>query len=316
MVSRKINQRSPIRRRRSRVLPLCFLALFVAFLTIGVGFLINTLSDKAIIPKISIFGQNNNESASKSSEKTEVDTKKINFQPLVDEWVKTVGGSKGIMIYDLERNEVVGAYNIDQKFGTASLYKLFVVYEGYRKIQNEEWSGPTMAGKTGRTILQCLDLAIRESNSNCAETLWTMMGRNSLETVIKHDYDITDSNISKLVSTPQDITKMMRIYFEHKDISDQDLVVAMKDSFLNQPTTEYNWRQGFPSGFSKANVYNKVGWDYDSGEKDWRIYHDTAIVEFPEQNRHFVVTVMTNHVPFQYIRDFGTRFEEEFYSQI
>ena len=87
----------------------------------------------------------------------------------------------------------------------------------------------------------------------------------------------------------------------------------MKDSFLNQPVTEYDWRQGLPSGFSDAvNVYNKVGWAYNDEGEVWDIYNDAAIIEFPEKDRHFIVVVMTNKVPYQQIRKLGTMIEEEF----
>jgi hypothetical protein len=89
----------------------------------------------------------------------------------------------------------------------------------------------------------------------------------------------------------------------------------MMDSFLNQPITTYNWRQGLPSGFSRARVYNKVGWDYNPNGGYWNIYHDAAIVEFPEENRHFIVVVMTNRVPFQKIKEFGMLLENAFYDR-
>ena len=103
----------------------------------------------------------------------------------------------------------------------------------------------------------------------------------------------------------------MKIFYGHKEITDENLMATMKDSFLNQPTTTYNWRQGLPSGFAKASVYNKVGWEWNGSS--WNIYHDAAIVEFPELNRHFIVVVMTNQVPFQKIRTLGTEIETTFY---
>ena len=106
--------------------------------------------------------------------------------------------------------------------------------------------------------------------------------------------------------------KIMKMFYEHKDFNDEILVATMKDSFLNQPATTYNWRQGLPSGFKKANVYNKVGWDFNADKNYWNIYHDAAIVEFPDQDRHFIIVVMTNQVPFQRIAQLGQMIEENF----
>lgn len=256
------------------------------------------------------------ESAYENSAVTEVETEKepeiasINFQPVIDQWVASVGGNKSVIIYDLDKNEIAGSYNPAENYNTASLYKLFVVYEGYRRINTQEWNKDALVGSTGYSILECLDLAIRESYSPCAEALWTMIGHDSLDEIIENDFNITNSDISRLVSNPEDILKIMKIFYEHNDIQDEHIVSLMKDSFLNQPVTTYNWRRGLPSGFEKANVYNKVGWDWN-GEY-WNVYHDAAVVEFPEENRHFIIVVMTSQISFNDIARLGSMIEETF----
>lgn len=240
----------------------------------------------------------------------------IDFQPVVDSWVAATRGNKSIMIYDLALKHVVGAYNVESEYNIASLYKLFVVYEGYRRVSNGEWDGSSQAGYTGKTIIECLDLAIRESNSDCGETLWSMIGRGTLDDIIANEWTIVSSAISKLVSNPNDIMLMMKRFYDHPDFNNQELLSRMWDSFLNQPVTEYDWRQGLPSGFSKASVYNKVGWNYLPDEEYWEIYHDAAIVKFPLENgktRDFVVVVMTDEIDFRNIRKFGEMLEEKFY---
>ena len=73
---------------------------------------------------------------------------RIDFQPVVDSWANTINGNRSVLIYDLERDEVVGEYNSTESYNTASLYKLFVVYEGYRRLQSGTWSGNEKAGYT------------------------------------------------------------------------------------------------------------------------------------------------------------------------
>ena len=132
----------------------------------------------------------------------------ISFQTVIDNWANYVGGSKSVIIYDLDRDEIAGESNPDESYNTASLYKLFVVYDGYRKVQSGEWQSDSPAGNTGYSIIECLDLAIRESNSSCAETLWSMIGRYDLATIVTDDYHITDSDISSLISNaPASSTK-------------------------------------------------------------------------------------------------------------
>lgn len=243
----------------------------------------------------------------------------VDFQSVIDDWTKTVGGNKSVLVYDLDLDKLVGAYNPEETYNTASLYKLFVVYAGYKRVSTGEWDGNAKAGYTGKTILECLDLAIRESDSACAETLWGLIGRNTLNDVINNEWGITNSNISKLISNPNDIMLMMERFYEHPDFDDPKLVEAMWDSFLNQPATEYDWRQGLPRGFLKASVYDKVGWDFDPDTKVWNIYHDAAIVKFPLENgttRNYAVVVMTNKVDFKNIRRLGTNLENKFYEEV
>ena len=300
MVSTKANRRKAVKKRN-----------FFFGLEIIVAFVIGAAGAFLIIPHFipnSIILWNNPNST--ESEEAVALPDRIDFQPVVDNWVNSVGGNKSVLIYDLDRNEIVGEYNAKEDYDTASLYKLFVVYEGYHKLQSGEWQADEPAGATGYTILKCLDLAIRESYSPCAETLWAMIGRQDLIDIIENDFGIVDSDIGSLVSNPEDIMKMLKIIYEHKDITDKNLIATMKDSFLNQPPTAYDWRQGLPSGFKKANVYNKVGWDYDSDARVWNIYHEAAIVDFPDINRHFIVVVMTNQVPFQKITKLGKMIEQ------
>lgn len=243
-------------------------------------------------------------------EVVEPEVTKIDFQPVVDAWANATSGNESVLIYDLEREEVVGEYRADESYNTASLYKLFVVYEGYRRVQNGAWQADAPAGTTGHTVLECLDLSIRESHSLCAEALWGIIGHDALDQIVASDFGATNSDISHLISNPRDILKIMQIFYEHSEITNPDLVARMQDSFLNQPSTTYNWRQGLPSGFGGAKVYNKVGWEWNGSR--WNIYHDVAIVEFPEAGRHFAVVVMTNYVPFAKIRDFGAQIEQAF----
>ena len=166
----------------------------IAALVVGICYLVFWMNGKTLV----FFNDNSsNNTASEPVEEEIVLPDKIDFQPVVDNWVSSVGGNKSVLIYDLERNEVVGEYNSKKDYSTASLYKLFVVYEGYRRVQSGEWKADNRAGSTGHTILECLDLSIRESNSTCAETLWDMIGRSNLDNIIVNDFIINDSQISR-----------------------------------------------------------------------------------------------------------------------
>lgn len=311
MVSKSSNQYSPVKSKAGCIIFLTLLFIFIFALSYILCLMFLTKE-----PEGTPINEPEPEIETPIEEPEPVLPEKVDFQSVVDEWANSVSGNRSVLIYDLERGEMVGSYNPDESYNTASLYKLFVVYNGYQKLMSREWNADDMTGGTGRTILDCLDLAVRESYSPCAEALWALIGRGNLDNTIVDEYGIVNSNISSLISNPQDILQIMKIFYEHADISDENLIARMKDSFLNQPTTTYNWRQGLPSGFSRANVYNKVGWEYDPNGNYWNIYHDAAIVEFPEDDRHFIVVVMTNKVPYQKITELGSLIEDTYYQYV
>lgn len=308
MVYSKTRKRKALNKRtrtgRRRRLPIFLLDIFFIIIVVLVGVLYKiSLNDSN-----ETFSQNDDSSAGKKSDSMDV----VDFQPLVNEWVNSTEGNKSVIVYDLGHDVLVGEFNPDVQFDSASLYKLFVVYEGYRRLQTGEWGSDDLVGATGRNIVECLDLSIRESNSECAEALLEKIGYEKMDDIVEKDYGIKNTSISKLQTTSTDVLEMMKLYYHHPDIADDNLISHIKDSLLNQPKTEYNWRQGLPSGFNDANVYNKVGWDFDDSTNKWRVYHDAAIVEFSKEDRVFAVVVMTENVPFQKIKEFGTKFEQFF----
>lgn len=230
----------------------------------------------------------------------------INLQELTNSWAKSNSGKVAVMIYDLDNDQVSAMYNQDEIMPTASLYKLFVAYEEYRRIDNDELNPNDLVYKN-YTRSQCLDLMIRESHSPCAETLWREIGSDNLNQILKANYYLT--NTENLNSTAADLIKMLQVYYRHEELSDESWA-TIRDSMLNQPSTDgNNWRQGLPSGFSEdVNVYNKVGWESEDG-KNWNIYNDAAIVEIPDENRHLIVVVLTNNVSPKSIAEFGKQIE-------
>ena len=283
--------------RRSPRITLQNLAIFIVCLLTSY-----TATRFLIGQTLTEFVQNNIISVIKKNKKPEF----ISLQQVVEDWAKENSGKVSVMIYDLDNDAVSAVFNQDEKMPTASLYKLYVAYEEYRRIDNEELSPSDIVYKK-YTRSQCLDLMIRESHSPCAETLWDEIGRDNINKILKTNYGLKDTE--SLTSTAADLTKLLQIYYRHAELSDESWN-TIKDSMLNQPITNgYDWRQGLPSGFSeKINVYNKVGWDAE--DEHWKIYNDAAILEIPSENRHLSAVVLTNNIEPEAIRNLATAIEE------
>lgn len=235
-----------------------------------------------------------------------VEAKFIDLQPTVDKWVKTLRSPEqaGVMIYDINNSEIAAQYNPDEVFNVASIYKLLFAYDGYRQIANGS-DDPnevliTSSEKGSLTLEKCLDLIIRESYNVCADVLNKDANRLARVNGIIRDLGMTNTSNMGLNSTASDITKLLRNYWRHTDLT-ASLWNKITDSMLNQPPTSsngspvYDWRQGLPAGFSKnVKVYNKVGWEWNGSS--WNTYADAAIIDFTDFNHYYTVVVITKNL--------------------
>lgn len=114
----------------STVLMVILLAILTATATLVLYYLVAGLQENNTVITENVVIDEADESAYVSPEITEVEPEKIDFQPVVDEWVNLVGGNKSVLIYDLDRDEIVGSHNTTKRYNTASLYKLFVYMRG------------------------------------------------------------------------------------------------------------------------------------------------------------------------------------------
>lgn len=236
----------------------------------------------------------------------------IDLQPVVDQWANNTAGDKAVMIYDLDNDQLAASFNPDEVFNMASVYKLFFVYDGYRRISDGSDNPTTIVANTADkgelSLSTCLDLMIRESYNGCADPIRADTERfNRVEGIIS-DLGLTRTTGAGLYSTAADITDFMKVLWQHGgfDVASWNQLL---DSMLNQPSTTYVWRQGLPSGFTVAEVYDKVGWSYTGSF--WSVYNDVAFVVFPEQNRHYIITVLTSGLPtYQPLVQLGTAIED------
>jgi hypothetical protein len=212
-------------------------------------------------------------------------------QEVVDEWA--TGRDVGVAVYDLDHKQLVAVHNQLEKYFSASLYKLAVVSAGYLKVQDGQDPNAVLTG--GHTWGECLDAAIRSSDSPCAEALWAKVGQDKATTSM---------------SASDVIRELIFIWGGDADggenLSEESRAKYL-DSMLNQDAL---YRRGLPSGFlTDVKVYNKVGWN---GTHEW---HDAAIVSI--SGRHYAVAVMSdglvpNAMGFSAVKDLGTRLQRTF----
>ncbi len=218
------------------------------------------------------------------------------LQSVVDDFVANNSGTYAIKITDEQGNNLA-VVNGDKPFFTASIYKLYVAYVGYQKIDDGTFSldDPYLSGYTRG---KCLDAMIRDSYSPCAEKMWPELGKEKLTTQLE-GYGLTNTSLTGLTTSANDASIILRKIATGEGLSD-----ASKNAYLDSmKTQDTKYRRGLPAGFNKAIVYNKVGWNLD---QEW---HDTAIVQLTN-GQNVIVSVLTTGAGYQNVAKLGTAIEK------
>lgn len=200
---------------------------------------------------------------------------KTGLQVLLSDLV-AAKGNYGISVRWLD-GTVVSARG-DTSYHPASTYKLYVAYSLLKRIESGDmkWDGASTGGKT---ISQCFDLMIVNSDNTCAEWFGNTIGWNTITSEVRAlGLSATDVGWGTKASTANDETRF--------------LVQLQNCSFLQQAECDrligdmkrQVYRSGIPAGVS-ATVADKVG--FLDG-----LLHDSAIVYGP--NKTYTLTIMTN----------------------
>ncbi len=226
----------------------------------------------------------------------EPDFDAVALQSAVDEWVNSTSGTSSVVVAD-ESGEVLAAHNSDQVYFAASLYKLFVAYEGYQSL-DEIGEVPDTNYLNGQTRQECLDLMIRDSDSPCGEKMLAELGGLELTNKLR-EYGITNTSMTNISTTAYDSMKVLSLVLLGRGLS-EDHQAKYLESMLVQDDL---YRRGLPSGFSdQVSVYNKVGWNE---QKEW---HDAAIVE-NQNGERLIVVVLTENVGTTKIKELAASVE-------
>lgn len=219
----------------------------------------------------------------------------VALQNVINAWVESVSGTVSVVVAD-ENGNILAVHNPEQVYFAASIYKLYVAYAGYLQIDSGEVDRNEIY-VNGFTRYECLDKMIRESDSPCAEKLWNELGKSKLTAQLE-TYGIENTSMEGITTTASDAGVMLARIARGEGLSEES-----RDNYLSSmKDQEAIYRRGLPSGFKSLVVYNKVGWNE---QKEW---HDTAIVELPDE-RKLIVSVFTENVGSSNISKFGTDLE-------
>lgn len=124
------------------------------------------------------------------AEATETAESQTQLQSIVANMSSSYGSNIGLVITDLS-NGATASSNADTQFVAASIYKLFVAYDIYKKIDAGTLTYTTKltAYSTSQTVAQCLDAMLTVSNNTCGVALGSLVGWSQLDTLLaSEDY--------------------------------------------------------------------------------------------------------------------------------
>lgn len=216
------------------------------------------------------------------------------LQKALTQWGATAGGAYGVTISNQDGN-ILAEANSSTPYFAASIYKLYVAYVGYQKIDDGTYklSQPYLNGWTRG---KCLDEMIRTSNSPCAEKMWVELGKESLTATLK-TYGLKNTSMTGLTTSSGDAAIILA-----RISKGAGLKPASQKAFLDSMQHQI-YTQALQSGFSQATVYDKVGF---RGRNE---YHDVAIVRFGDE-RTLIVSVLTTGVGTKKIAALGASVEK------
>ncbi len=215
----------------------------------------------------------------------------IKLQPIIDSWIAEIDNRVGLVVYDLDRDEIAASYNSDTAFSTGDLYQLIFAYDGYRRLDVGLERADSNIGYE-LNYSDCLNIMTSTSASEtCATAFLTDSYRSESAQNLINTIGMTQSSDFGQVTTPNDLVLFLQHVWQHDDLS-LDSWAKLQASMLELPEeSEIDWKQGLPSGFSTARVYSKAsGTENDLGT--WENYADIALIDFVRQNRHFAVVVL------------------------
>lgn len=221
------------------------------------------------------------------------------LQQTINTWASNLGSDDVASVVVMgNKSDILAEVNPDQEYFTASLYKLFVAYEGYKQFDSGEVDSSEVF-LSGQTRADCIDKMIRSSDSPCAERLWSEIGKEKLTEAMK-TYGINNTSLIGLSTTATDTANMLARIARGEGL-EKPSQTAYLSSMKDQDSL---YRRGLPSGFS-ANVivYNKVGWNE---QVEW---HDASIIEFAD-GRQLIVAVLTENVGTAQISKLATLIEQ------
>ncbi len=193
-------------------------------------------------------------------------------------WLLSHGGQYSVSLY--EDGSPLSDVKSSEQYFMASIYKLYVAYIGYQKVDQGVWNYDEPAYFEDWTRGKCLDEMIRSSHSPCGEKMMAEIGTPNIQAVL-NEYGLENTSFTQFVTSSADVANVLIRLQKNLDlspVSTERLMSSMEGQI---------YRDALPKGFDDWKMYDKVGF------RDQNEYHDVGIIVSP-QGKTYIIAVLSN----------------------
>jgi beta-lactamase class A len=190
------------------------------------------------------------------------------LQALLNYWDESNPGTWGIVLKDFN-GSISASFNPDRQFTSASVYKIYVAYVVYAKVDNGEF-GMSSATNNGNDVSGCVDLMIVRSDNSCAHALGDLIGWDANDGMLHASgFGSTSIALGGALTTARDAANFL-MQLQNGTL----LSTGNRDAMLNMMGRNI-YRYAIPAGSVGMHSANKLG---ALGAYN----HDVAIVYHPK----------------------------------
>ena len=184
------------------------------------------------------------------------------------------GTNIGLVITDLSNGASASA-NADTQFVSASIYKLFVAYDVYKKIDAGSISYDDSLARydTSQSISSCLSAMLTVSDNDCGKALGKLVVWSDLDTLLAdegythtvlNNYDANGAIVKDKLTSASDVARLLNKLYSGTLLSKASSTQFI--ALLKGDAIDYMLPSGLPSG---TVVAHKVGfldeYQHDAG---------------------------------------------------
>ena len=183
------------------------------------------------------------------------------------------------VVQDANTGGLIAVHNADKLFFSASLYKLYYAVLAWQDLGSGDLTDETNF-QADRSLTQCLDLMIRESDSPCGEALLARYDYAQATERLR-EIGLPNVNTAAFKVSAIDMAVLLQASYE------MDIMSTTARQALFESMRQQVYADGLKQGFSDFTVRDKVGFS----DTDW---HDVGLVELTDSQTVTVVILSEN----------------------